>query len=302
MKRQIFTIAMAWLAIAAQYSCAEREREFDACGQIEVTEVIVSAENSGKITDFAIEEGDLLKNGQNVGTIDSVQTYLKMEELIRRREEAETKLVDIKTQLSAKEANLDKLEQDYKRYSTLAAKDAGTQKQVDDAASQLAVARNELKAQKQTYEKNNSSINETMKIYDVQIAQQADQLAKCRIISPVDGTVLTKYAEQGEMVTTGKPLFKIADMRNTYVKAYFTTDQLASVKLGDTVTVIPEDGTDNPKEYEGRVTWISDEAEFTPKNIQTKDERADLVYATKVTVKNDGYLKLGMYAYVRLRK
>ena len=137
-------------------------------------------------------------------------------------------------------------------------------------------------------------------MYDVQIAQRSDQLAKCRIVAPISGTVLTKYAEAGEMVTTGKPLFKMADMGRVYVRAYLTTAQLADVKVGDAVRVVVEDGSAQPRSYEGKMTWISDEAEFTPKNIQTKDERADLVYATKVTVENDGYLKLGMYAYIHL--
>ena len=134
----------------------------------------------------------------------------------------------------------------------------------------------------------------------MQIAQSEDMLEKCRIKSPIAGTVLTKYAEAGEMVTTGKPLFKVADMDDLYVRAYFTTAQLSKLELGDSVTVIPDDGTREPDRYEGKVTWISDEAEFTPKNIQTRDERADLVYAVKIAVRNDGRLKLGMYAYIVL--
>ena len=138
-------------------------------------------------------------------------------------------------------------------------------------------------------------------MYDVQIAQKEDMLRKCRIVSPISGTVLTRYVEEGETVTSGKPLFKIADMDNIYVRAYFTTSQLAGLALGDKVKVFPDDGTSDMKEYEGTVTWISDQAEFTPKNIQTRDERADLVYAVKIALKNDGTVRLGMYAYIKTR-
>ena len=140
-----------------------------------------------------------------------------------------------------------------------------------------------------------------MDVYDVQVAQKADLLKKCYVTSPINGTVLTKYAEEGETVTSGKSLFKIANLDDVFVRAYFSTKQLSDIKLGDKVKVVAEDGTDNPRTYEGVIRWISDEAEFTPKNIQTKDEQADLVYATKVAVKNDGFLRIGMYAYVLLK-
>lgn len=300
MERIVTNIAAVAAAAAALVSCRMKAPDFDACGQINATEVTVSAENSGRLITLDIEEGDVLSRGTNVGCIDSVQTYLKKEELISRKASALVKKVDIKCQTEAQYARLENLETELRRFSDLLAKDAGTQKQVDDIESEIAVLKGQIAAAEQNYRQNNENIDRETGTIDVQIAQTEDLLAKCRIKSPIDGTVLTKYAEAGEMVTTGKPLFKVADMENLYVRAYFTTAQLSEVKLGDEVTVIPDNGTREPDRYTGKVTWISDEAEFTPKNIQTRDERADLVYAVKVAVRNDGRLKLGMYAYIVL--
>ena len=300
MERIVTNIAAVAAAAGALVSCRMKAPDFDACGQINATEVTVSAENSGRLITLDIEEGDVLSRGTNVGCIDSVQTYLKKEELISRKASALVKKVDIKCQTEAQYARLENLETELRRFSDLLAKDAGTQKQVDDIESEIAVLKGQIAAAEQNYRQNNENIDRETGTIDVQIAQTEDMLAKCRIKSPIDGTVLTKYAEAGEMVTTGKPLFKVADMENLYVRAYFTTAQLSEVKLGDEVTVIPDNGTREPDRYTGKVTWISDEAEFTPKNIQTRDERADLVYAVKVAVRNDGRLKLGMYAYIVL--
>ena len=300
MERIVTNIAAVAAAAAALVSCRMKSPDFDACGQINATEVTVSAENSGRLITLDIEEGDVLSRGTYVGCIDSVQTYLKKEELISRKASALVKKVDIKCQTEAQYARLENLKTELRRFSDLLAKDAGTQKQVDDIESEIAVLKGQIAAAEQNYRQNNENIDRETGTIDVQIAQTEDMLAKCRIKSPIDGTVLTKYAEAGEMVTTGKPLFKVADMENLYVRAYFTTAQLSEVKLGDEVTVIPDNGTREPDRYTGKVTWISDEAEFTPKNIQTRDERADLVYAVKVAVRNDGRLKLGMYAYIVL--
>ena len=300
MERIVTNIAAVAAAATALVSCRMKAPDFDACGQINATEVTVSAENSGRLITLDIEEGDVLSRGTYVGCIDSVQTYLKKEELISRKASALVKKVDIKCQTEAQYARMENLETELRRFSDLLAKDAGTQKQVDDIESEIAVLKGQIAAAEQNYRQNNENIDRETGTIDVQIAQTEDMLAKCRIKSPIDGTVLTKYAEAGEMVTTGKPLFKVADMENLYVRAYFTTAQLSEVKLGDEVTVIPDNGTREPDRYTGKVTWISDEAEFTPKNIQTRDERADLVYAVKVAVRNDGRLKLGMYAYIVL--
>lgn len=279
--------------------CAGNRIDFDACGQIDAVQVVVSAESSGKILWLGIDEGDRLAKGERAGVIDTMQISLSLTELNRRMAGAATKIVDIPRQLAPQYSQLENLERDRERFTALLASNAGTQKQVDDNASQISVLKGQIAAQEQTFAQNNETVRSEISIYEAQIAQKRDQLDKCVITSPVDGTVLVKYAEEGEMVTSGKPVFKIADMSDVYVRAYFTTAQLSGIKLGDRMEVIPDDGTDSPRHYEGTVTWISDEAEFTPKNIQTRDERADLVYAVKVSVRNDGYLRLGMYAYVR---
>lgn len=279
--------------------CSGSRNEYDACGQVEATDVVVSAESGGRIISLNVPEGAVLSKGECVGAIDSVQTYLQKMELIRRRQNAVSRIVDIDRQLAPQRSRLENLKVDKDRYVNLLAKDAGTQKQVDDIEFQIKVSEGEIDAQLQSYEKNNSGVEAELAMYDVQIAQKEDMLRKCRIVSPISGTVLTRYVEEGETVTSGKPLFKIADMDNIYVRAYFTTSQLADLALGDKVKVFPDDGSREMKEYEGTVTWISDQAEFTPKNIQTRDERADLVYAVKIALKNDGKVRLGMYAYIK---
>lgn len=296
MKTTITIAAMTVLAVAA--SCS-REIEFDACGQIDAVQINVSAEASGKIQELSLLEGDVVKVGDCVGSIDSLQTYLQTEELKSRIAGAQSRIVDIKTQLEPLQSQLESMENDLKVYSSLLESNAATQKQVDDLKYKIAVQKGQIAAQKQAWEKNNESVRSEMATYEMQLAQRMDQLAKCRIVVPADGTVISKFVEQGESVNAGKVLFKLADMQNVYVRAYFTAEQFGDLKLGDKLTVIPDDSSDNPEEYEGRITWISDKAEFTPKNIQTRNERAELVYAVKVSVPNDGSLRLGMYAYVR---
>lgn len=290
------------LAAAAALSIltgCRNDIDFDACGQIDAEQVTVSAEASGRILSLNVREGDVLDAGYMVGAVDSVQTALQIRELEQRRDGARSRLIDIDRQQAPQKDQLASLENDYKRYSSLLANNAATRKQVDDLRSQIDIQKSQMAAQKQTWERNNSSVQSEILTYEIQIAEKKDQLAKCRICSPVAGTVLTKYANEGESVTVGKPLFKLANLAETYVRAYFTTSQLATLKLGDELKVIPDDGSASPKEYTGRVIWISSQAEFTPKDIQTRDERAELVYAVKVAVPNDGALRLGMYAYVR---
>lgn len=285
--------ALSILAVCRNYI------DFDACGQIDAEQVTVSAEASGRILSLNVREGDMLDAGYMVGAVDSVQTALQIRELEQRRDGARSRLIDIDRQQAPQKDQLASLENDYRRYSSLLANNAATRKQVDDLRSQIDIQKSQMAAQKQTWERNNSSVQSEILTYEIQIAEKKDQLAKCRIFAPVAGTVLTKYANEGESVTVGKPLFKLANLAETYVRAYFTTSQLATLKLGDELKVIPDDGSASPKEYTGRVIWISSQAEFTPKDIQTRDERAELVYAVKVAVPNDGALRLGMYAYVR---
>ena len=248
---------------------------------------------------MAVEEGEEVTAGQLLGALDSVQTYLQIMELRERIAGSSSRLVDIKKQGQPNLSQLENLQSEYERYSKLLEGNATTRKQVDDLTDKIAVLKAQIAAQTQSWERGNASVRSEVQGYEIQLARLEDQLAKCRIVAPVSGTVLTRYAETGEFVTLGKPLFKVADLDQMYVRAYFSSAQLSGLKLNDTVTVIPDDGTASPKRIQGRVIWISEQSEFTPKNIQTRDERADLVYAVKVAVPNDGTLRLGMYAYVR---
>lgn len=284
--------------VAAATAC-NRNIEFDACGQIDATTVIISAESNGKLLSLTPEEGSTVEAGQVLGVIDSVQTYLQVQELKQRIEGAYSKKIDIKKQSEPNRSQMQSLENDLARYSKLLANNAATGKQVDDIKDKIALLKAQMDAQTQSWERNNTSVESEIRSTGIQLEQKKDQLAKCKITSPISGMVLTRYAEAGENVTAGKPVFKVADMGSTYVRAYFSTAQLAGLKIGDKVMVIPDDGSKEPARLEGRIIWISEQAEFTPKNIQTRDERADMVYAVKIAVPNDGSLRLGMYAYVK---
>jgi len=296
---KIFICGLSALAITAALQSCSNDIEFDACGQIDAVQVTLSAENSGKIISLSVEEGDKVVTGQVLGAIDSLQSYLQISELEHRIESAGARMIDIERQSEPNKAQLKSLKNDLTRYTNLLQSNAATQKQVDDIKDRITLLEAQIAAQKQSWERNNAGVKAEITTYQTQIAQRRDQLLKCRIVVPVNGTVLSKYVESGESVTTGKPMLKIADVDNVFVRAYLTTSQLAAYKLGDTVTVIPDDGTRSPKQYEGRLVWISDQAEFTPKNIQTRDERADMTYAVKVVIPNDGSLRIGMYAYIR---
>ena len=269
-------------------SCGNKRGDYDASGTFEATEVIVSSEANGKIMQFNIEEGQLLKAGEEVGCIDTLQLYLKKMQLLASGKAIASKRTDINKQIAATKEQIGKAEYERKRTENLLKENAATQKQIDDINSQIAVLKKQLEAQISTLQRGNASITEESSAYEIQVAQLDDQLRKCHITSPICGTVLAKYAEAGELATQGKPLFKVADVQHFF-----------QLKLGDKVKVFSDLGEDDRREYEGTITWISDKSEFTPKTIQTRDERANLVYATKIAVKNDGYIKIGMYGEMK---
>ena len=292
---------MMIFAVAALLAgCGEKDKDYDATGTFEATEVTVSAEQTGKLMMFDITEGDKIEGGSQVGLIDTVQLYLKA------RQMGATKLVysaqkpETQKQIAATRQQIAKARQEVNRYTLLVKEDAANRKLLDDAKSQLLVLERQLEAQTSSLNTSTKSLNAQMGTVDVEKLQVADQLQKCHILSPISGTVLDKYAEPGEFATIGKPLFKIADTDNMYLRAYITSDQLRSVKIGQQVKVFSDYGGGNRKEYRGTVTWISSKSEFTPKTILTDDERADLVYAIKIAVKNDSYIKIGMYGEVKL--
>lgn len=282
-------------------ACGRGNEDFDASGIFESTEVVVSAEANGRIVALDVEEGDELEAGQQVGSVDSVQLYLKKVQLEASAQGIGSKRADIAKQVAATREQIAKAERERTRCRNLLARDAGTQKQLDDAEAQLAVLKKQLEAQLSTLERTNQGVSDEQRAAEAQIMQLEDQLRKCRVVSPAAGTVLAKYAEAGEVTAAGKPLFKLADLRHVFLRAYVSGSQLSEVKVGQSVKVYADEGEDGRREYAGRVTWISGQAEFTPKTIQTRDERANLVYAVKIAVENDGLLKLGMYGEVKFQ-
>ena len=279
-------------------ACGNGAPKYDATGTFETTEVLVSAEASGRLLYFDIEEGMLLKAGEEVGVVDTVQLYLKKLQLEASIKSVEEQRPDILKQVAATKEQISAAQRERNRVANLLKVGAANQKQLDDAEDQLEVLRKQLVAQNSTLSNSHQSLTWQSSSVGIQVAQVEDQLKKCHIISSLTGTVLAKYAEAGELAAPGTPLFKIADMEQIYLRAYITSEQLSEVQLGQKVTVYSDYGKDVRKEYPGIVIWISDSSEFTPKTILTKDERANLVYAIKVAVKNDGMLKIGMYGGV----
>lgn len=281
-------------------SCSNKDIKNDASGTFEATEIIVSAEANGSILAFDLQEGQTLKTAQIVGYIDSLQLYLKIKQLRASYSAVESRRPDVKTQVASILQQIETAKTEKLRIESLLKANAANQKQLDDINAQIAMLEKQFDAQKTALENTNRSIGGESSALEIQMAQLEDQLQKCRIISPIDGTVLVKYAEKGEFAAMGKPLFKIADTENMFLRAYITSGQLTKIKVGQKVKVLAEFGDKENKEYEGIVTWISDKSEFTPKTIQTQDERANLVYAVKIAVKNDGFLKIGMYGGIQL--
>lgn len=265
-------------------------------GTFEATEIIVSAEQTGKLMYFDAEEGVKVAKGEQVGLIDTVQLQLRAMRLGATKEVYASQRPDINKQIAVTKQQLEKAELEVKRYSALVRDNAANRKQLDDAESSVRVLRRQLDAQLSQLSNTTGSLNRQMDAAEIERWQVVDQLRKCRITSPIGGTVLEKYAEAGEYAVPGKPLFKIADVNDMTLRTYVTAPQLTSLKIGQQVKVYADIGEDGNHEYKGVIEWISDKAEFTPKTIQTRDERANLVYAVKVKVKNtDGLLKIGMY-------
>ena len=294
MKRVIYI-----LATIVAVSCSN-EADYDAQGTFEATEVVISAEGTGRILNFDIVEGEAIESNSTVGTIDSLQLHLQREQLkaqqvalLSSRPDKEKQVASLRSQVAKQRAELQRVE-------NMLRDGAATTKQRDDIEAQIDILEGQLSATLSTIDNNTSTINENAAALEAQIAALDDRIAKCRISSAVDGTVLVKYAEEGEFTTVGKPLMKVANLKDIYLRAYFTSDQLAKVNLDDEVTVTADFGGDERYDYKGRVAWISAESEFTPKSIQTKDSRANLVYAVKIAVKNDGRLKIGLAGEVKL--
>lgn len=294
MKRIVY-ILLAMLAV----SCS-KEAEFDAQGTFEATEVTISSEATGRILAFAVEEGTIIIKGQPIAEIDSVQLCLQRKQLEAQLSALLSSRPDVQKQVASIKEQIATLKIEQVRFENLLRDGAATKKQKDDIDSQIRILETKLSATLSTLDINTASINGNAEAIRVQIAALDDRIAKCHVTSPISGTVLVKYAQESEFTTVGKPLVKLADLNNVYLRAYFTSDQLSNIKLGDEVTVTADFGGEERYDYVGRVMYISSESEFTPKTIQTKDSRANLVYAVKIAVKNDGRLKIGLTGEVKL--
>lgn len=309
MKKSTLLSAAALMILAA---CSEKQT-FDASGTFEAEETMVSAEATGLIKALRLEEGQVMKAGENIGYIDTVQLHLKKKQVEAQIKAMGSRLPDISTQtgfykqqLAVAQSRLNNLLHEQKRIQNLVKADAATTKQLDDVNAlvdetrkQLDVIRKQDAAQVSVLKTQTAGLRSDVLPLYVQIEQLSDQLVKSYIVNPVEGTVLTQFAEANEMTAVGKPLYKIADLTQMTLRAYVTGDQFSKIKLNQVVEVLVDEGADQYKTYPGVIEWISDKAEFTPKTIQTKSERANLVYAVKIGVKNDGLLKIGMYGEIK---
>lgn len=297
MRIHIYYIMLAALSMA---SC-KQGKEYDATGIFEATTVTVSAETAGKIMSMTVAEGDSVFMGSVIGQIDTTLLFLQKEQIMSRHTATHSSLPDISAQTSALRSQISHAQSEVERQSRLLADGATTQKNYDDAMSQLRTLQAQLDGVMSSLSTSTNTINDNAISVQYQVEEISEQISKSTVHAPLTGTVLERYAEPGEFAVTGKPLYKIADLNNVYLRSYFTANQLAGVKIGQKVTVIADFGGDEQYECPGTVTWIAQQSEFTPKSIQTNDTRANLVYAVKIRVNNkEGLLKLGQYGEVRL--
>ncbi|MFC2110007.1 HlyD family secretion protein [Bacteroidota bacterium] len=296
MKNYNYILGLGIIA-SSLFSCNSSNGKADGYGNFEATEITISAENNGKLMQLDLNEGDILQKNKFIGYVDSIPLSLKREQLQVAKALINSKSKAVLSQINVLNAKLKTANTHKTRITNLINDHAGTQKQLDDVQGEIDV----IKQQINSVEIQNTSVLNELKNIDTQLKQVADQIQKSKIINPVNGTVLTKYAEPNEITVFGKPLYKIADLTTMQLRVYVSETQLASIKMGQEVTVKIDD-KDTMKSFKGNISWIASEAEFTPKIIQTKEERVALVYAVKINVKNDGSLKIGMPAEMWIEK
>lgn len=287
------------LLLAGLCACSS-EQNYDATGTFEATEVTISAESTGKIISLSAEEGQTVQMGEILGEIDSTQYCLQRKQLRAQQNAILSSRPDVQKQLAATDEQIIKFKTELSRVENMLKDGAASRKQLDDVQAQLRIAEGQKEALLSTLTSNTSTINSNAAALGAQIDLLSDNIKKCQITSPINGTIISKYSQKGEFTAVARPLFKVADLENMYVRAYFTSEQLSSISLGQEVKVIADYGADEQKKYTGKIVWIASKSEFTPKGIQTKDSRANLVYAVKVAVKNDGLLKIGLSANIIL--
>ena len=295
MKKTIVFAALTAILVA----CSDK-KEYAAEGTFEATEVIVSAEVAGRILQFDVREGDALTQGQVVGQIDTMTLALQRKQLQLQQQAILAASPDVQLQVGAMREQIAKLESEKSRVENLLKDNATTAKQLDDIDSQLTVAKQQLLATLATLNNNVEAVANNAAAMEAQIELFNLRIAQSQIVVPTLGTVLLKYAEAGEYTAPGKPLMKVANLDQMYLRAYFTSDQLAKLTLGQEVAIVADFGADQLYNYSGTITWIASDSEFTPKTIQTADTRANLVYAVKIAVHNDGRIKIGMHGKVSL--
>lgn len=293
--RNFLSIISAMTLLTA---CSGSDSKYDASGVFEVTEVMVSARVAGEIMELDIDEGTEVTAGEPVGYIDTVQLYLQRLQLEANVKAAESRICDVEKQTAAIRQQIDTQKKEQTRFENLVKANAGNRKQLDDITAAINLLEKQLDAQTETLINGNANAKAQAEALKAQIALTDDMISKSTIASPVDGTVMAKYVEKGELAVQGRTLFKVANINDMYLKAYITSGQITGLKIGQEVKVFADSGDSDRKEYRGVISWISDKAEFTPKTIQTRDERANLVYAVKIKVQNDGYIKRGMYGEV----
>lgn len=295
MKRFSKYISISALLFLA--SCNKSEPPM-ASGTFETTETTVSCEVTGKLLYFDIEEGDFVQKDMTVAKIDSTQLELQKKSLLAQISALKSASPEVSLQISALEERIEKQRSERKRIERLVAANSTGQKALDDIISEIKYLECTIEAKKSTLNKTVSEISERIKSISAQIGIVEDNISKCSIRNPVEGTVLAKYAEPNEIASCAKPLYKIGNLNKMYLRAYFSAADITKLKLGQKLVVVTDFGKEGSRRYEGTLVWISDESEFTPKGIRTRSERTDLVYAAKIAVENDGYLKIGQYAEV----
>ena len=308
----LITIILA----TAFVGCRDKAGDFDASGTFETDEIVVSSELPGKILSFAVEEGQMIARDSVVGTIDSRQIVFQKEQVEESISALNTRTADVvpqinllNQQLEVQQSQLNNMLHEQQRVENLLKQDAATGKQLDDINAaidvlkgQMLVTKKQITLQRTGTSTQNRGVMSEARPLQKRVAQLEDQLQKANIINPITGVVIAKYAEPGEITAAGKALYKIADLRTMYLRAYITGSQLPLVKTGQQVAVFLDSGAKKYRQVPGLITWISNKAEFTPKTIQTKEERANLVYAMKVKVVNDGFIKIGMYGELKLNE
>ncbi len=295
MRKYIILLSVTLLFVT---SCNRDNNISHASGIFETEDIIVSAKSTGEIISFNVAEGDFLQKDSVIGQIDNSQLQLQKLNLQNAIYSANSKIINMDIQIAPIDQEIATLKKEMVRFTNLVKSNAANQKQLDDIVSSYNTALKKRSASYETMVQNNNVIENEINGLKIQIAQVEDNIEKSVIKSPINGMVITKYANAFAFVQPGKPLFKMADMSSLILRAYITADILTQVKVGDTATVLADYGKSGTKKYEGRVVWISDEAEFTPKTIPSRDERTNLVYATKISIKNDGYIRKGMYGEI----